>query len=327
MSYILEAMRRAESDRHRGEVPLLNESTAPAAEPIRSEPASSRLGLLWSALIGLGIGFAGYALLRHFVSSPPASPTAPVAAAPAAGVGAGGALTGQTWGGNGQVPGAGSSRGEAVARPSAPAAKPDDATLPPLPPTVQSQPATPAVPVDGKAAPGSVKPKPATDGSSSQRPQVSPAGTPSRSESRGAPEGAPAAGPAQAKAAPAAALPRTPRAAPSVEGSAPQGDLARQSDAAATTATAPSVAVATPPAGAALPRVRDLPPDLQRDVPPLLVSGWVQSADPGSRQLLVNGVLLREGDALTPVLRLEMIGRRTAVFSVRGQRFEVPISL
>jgi hypothetical protein len=43
--------------------------------------------------------------------------------------------------------------------------------------------------------------------------------------------------------------------------------------------------------------------------------------------LLVNGVLLREGDALTPVLRLEMIGRRTAVFSVRGQRFEVPISL
>lgn len=75
------------------------------------------------------------------------------------------------------------------------------------------------------------------------------------------------------------------------------------------------------------PRLHELPPDLLREVPPLLVSGWVQSADPGSRQLLVNGVLLREGDSLTPVLRLEMIGRRTAVFSVRGQRFEVPISL
>jgi general secretion pathway protein B len=91
-------------------------------------------------------------------------------------------------------------------------------------------------------------------------------------------------------------------------------------------AAAPSP-VAGPVAAAPLPRVRDLPAELQREVPPLLVSGWVQSADPGSRQLLVNGVLLREGDSLTPVLRLEMIGRRTAVFSVRGQRFEVPISL
>jgi general secretion pathway protein B len=81
------------------------------------------------------------------------------------------------------------------------------------------------------------------------------------------------------------------------------------------------------PVSAPLPRVRDLSPELQREVPPLLVSGWVQSADPGSRQLLVNGVLLREGDLLTPVLRLEMIGQRTAVFSVRGQRFEVPIAL
>jgi general secretion pathway protein B len=78
---------------------------------------------------------------------------------------------------------------------------------------------------------------------------------------------------------------------------------------------------------APLPRLRDLPPELQREVPPLLVSGWVQSADPGSRQLLVNGMLLREGDALTPVMRLEQIGSRSAVFSVRGQRFEVPISL
>jgi hypothetical protein len=94
-------------------------------------------------------------------------------------------------------------------------------------------------------------------------------------------------------------------------------------------ASSPSINTAAPPAPApaALPRLRDLPLELQRQVPPLLVSGWVQSADPGSRQLLVNGMLLREGDALTPVIRLEQIGTRSAVFSVRGHLFEVPISL
>ena len=317
MSYILEAMRRAEADRHRGEVPLLNESSAATTESSRPEPTTSRLGLLWSAVGGLTIGFAGYALLRDFAFSTPPPPPSPVAAAPAAGVGAGGALPAQSWGGNGQVGGVDASRDERVSRPVAPDTKVLNAS-PPAGPAANQRASTTAS-VDGKSAPGSTRPRVPGEGEPSPRSKPASAAVPPPAEPRAAAETSPAATAGQAKTA-VTGSPPSRRSASSAPGmAAPSASV--QSE------TVSGSAPAIPPAPAALPRVRDLPPELQRDVPPLLVSGWVQSADPGSRQLLVNGVLLREGDALTPVLRLEMIGRRTAVFSVRGQRFEVPISL
>lgn len=299
MSYILEAMRRAEADRHRGEVPLLSEPATPVPEPVRTEAAPSRTGLLGSAVIGLAIGFAGYALLEFVLPGAPEGPAggpvmAPAApAAPAAGVGAGGALPAQSWGGNGQPAGTGKAPADAVADAKQAARSQGE------PPVRGPAPApAPTARQDVRATT-----EPAPRGGAG--PVADPSGSPTRvAVDQRAPGRA---------AAPGAASPPVPAAAP-VDAPAPS----------VTTAAPP---VAGPTAAAPLPRVRDLPAELQREVPPLLVSGWVQSADPGSRQLLVNGVLLREGDALTPVLRLEMIGRRTAVFSVRGQRFEVPISL
>jgi general secretion pathway protein B len=330
LSYILEAMRRAEADRHRGEVPLISEPATPVPEPARPEPAPSRSGLVGSAVIGLAIGFAGYALLE-FVVPGPAEPTAGTPAmapaAPAAGVGAGGTLPAQGWGGNGQAGGPAKTPAE-TAGPLAgggPARVPGLAqTAPPV--TTVPQPPEPA----GAGVP---KPAPRSQAEPLARAQP-PAGTaPARGEAPAVREPAPRAGAAPAPGAaldPARAVAEArPPGAAAVSGAAlpplPPGGTAAPGPLPSATAAAPAPAV--PAAAAPLPRVRDLPAELQREVPPLLVSGWVQSADPGSRQLLVNGVLLREGDALTPVLRLEMIGRRTAVFSVRGQRFEVPISL
>jgi general secretion pathway protein B len=105
-------------------------------------------------------------------------------------------------------------------------------------------------------------------------------------------------------------------------------------DAVPTTPTTPQSAPAgnaaatpTPPVPAlqTLPRLADLPQAQRRELPPLVVSGAVQSPDPASRMLILDGQVLREGDAPAPGLLLERIGPRAAVFSRGGVRFEIPL--
>ena len=74
-----------------------------------------------------------------------------------------------------------------------------------------------------------------------------------------------------------------------------------------------------------MPALSALSPDLRAAVPAMAVGGHVHSPAPASRMLIVNGQVLREGDAVAPEVRLETIGRKSAVFSVRGQRFEMPL--
>jgi general secretion pathway protein B len=88
-------------------------------------------------------------------------------------------------------------------------------------------------------------------------------------------------------------------------------------------AAAPSAA-ATRASAAPLPRLDDLPAALKRQVPALKVGGSVYSDQPASRFVMVNGQLLREGDAVSPGLVLERIGARSMVLRLREQRFEVP---
>ena len=68
---------------------------------------------------------------------------------------------------------------------------------------------------------------------------------------------------------------------------------------------------------------RELPPDLQRELPALAVSGTVYSSDPSQRLLMVNGELLHEGDRIGPELVVEEIRRKDAVLRYKGQRFSV----
>ena len=81
MSYILDALRRAESERERGSVPGLHSQTVPQAS---SEPAPSRAISPWAAA-GVGgavalVGVAGWFMLRPLND---ATRTPPLGAAPA----------------------------------------------------------------------------------------------------------------------------------------------------------------------------------------------------------------------------------------------------
>jgi general secretion pathway protein B len=77
-------------------------------------------------------------------------------------------------------------------------------------------------------------------------------------------------------------------------------------------------AAAAPP-----PTLGELPEDIRRTVPKLVVSGSVYSSNPGQRILIVNGQVLNEGAVLAPDLVLQSIGAKSAVLSVRGTRFRL----
>jgi general secretion pathway protein B len=76
---------------------------------------------------------------------------------------------------------------------------------------------------------------------------------------------------------------------------------------------------------ARLPRLNELPEELQRQVPALAIGGSVYSQLAERRMVVVNGQVLQEGASLGPELQLQQIGPKAAVMSIRGQRFEVPL--
>lgn len=75
---------------------------------------------------------------------------------------------------------------------------------------------------------------------------------------------------------------------------------------------------------ARLPSLNQLPGDLRQQVPPLVIGGSVYSPQASARMVVVNGQVFQEGSNLAPELKLEQIRQKAAVFSIRGQLFEVP---
>ena len=119
-------------------------------------------------------------------------------------------------------------------------------------------------------------------------------------------------------APPVRVLPPAPRAAlPAATGSLPAGDAQRP------LSTAPAPAQASAPAGERLLSVRDLPAEVQRDLPKLTITGSVYSADPAQRLLIVNGQVLNEGAEAAPGVMLTQIRLKTAVLTFRGWRYGV----
>ena len=91
-------------------------------------------------------------------------------------------------------------------------------------------------------------------------------------------------------------------------------------------APAASVPAAEPPAPPArLPQLAELPADLRQQVPPLVVGGSVYSPQASARMVVINGQVFQEGSNLGSELRLEQVRPKTAVLSIRGQRFELPL--
>jgi len=251
MSYILEALKKAQAERQLGNAPTLH--AAQPVVPALPASAASRKPLL----VGLGAGalvvVAGAVLLWRSAPAP-ATPVAAVASAPPV---AGSPAAGS--------PAAGSPVVANSLEVSAPPAPPQEVRAP------QSRVASPTpAPVAVRAAPQAVPAAPST---------------------------------------PAVAAVRTPTAVPTP---APV----------AATAPARTPAPAAAPEDS-LPYLQQLPESVQREVPRVAFGGYMYSANPADRLLLVDKALRHEGEEVAPGLILEKLLPRAAVMNYRGVRYRV----
>lgn len=119
---------------------------------------------------------------------------------------------------------------------------------------------------------------------------------------------------------------QTVAAAPAVAGvpSAPAPVLIRiEAPPAPAAAPAPARAATTPPATPQRSDVAPMPDAVRRQLPPMTFGGAMDSEQAGSRMLIINGQVYREGESPAPGLVLERIKLRGAIVNVGGQRFEM----
>lgn len=139
-----------------------------------------------------------------------------------------------------------------------------------------------------------------------------------------APSAAPAAvpaAPAQAPAAPAAMPPAAARKVPPAPAPAPAPAVAQPAPRAAVPTPAPAPALAPEDS---LPFLQQLSEPLRSEVPRVAFGGYMYSANPADRLLIVDKVLRREGEEVAPGLVLEKLLPKTAVMNYRGTRYRVP---
>ena len=71
--------------------------------------------------------------------------------------------------------------------------------------------------------------------------------------------------------------------------------------------------------------LQQLAADLRRELPPLAVSGSVWSDNPGSRFVILDGQVVREGDSIAPGLLLERIQPKAVLLRWRDMRLEIKL--
>lgn len=72
-----------------------------------------------------------------------------------------------------------------------------------------------------------------------------------------------------------------------------------------------------------IPLLADLAQDMRSQIPKVTISGSVYSEIPSQRRLLVNNLVLAQGNLITPELKLEEIQTHSSLFSFKGTRFRV----
>ena len=307
MSYILEALKKAQAERQLGSAPDIH-APAPTHMPAAATRASRT-----PLLVGLsaGIAIAGIAGILAWRAQAPASAPAAVLAA------------------NAPAPG----REAPAAAAPVPAAAQAPAGLPAAPAPAPAPTLAPGVPPPASAgaglavAPASDAPTPVADSREVRR-ALPPAETLAATRPPAArPAAEPAVGPATASRKPAppertlvAASRNAP--APAAAGNSPE----------AVYLPAPTPARAPDPAPAARPpepvednlrTLQQLPEAIQREVPRVSVGGYIYSPNPADRLLLVDKMLRREGEELAPGLVLERLMPKYAVMNYRGTRYRV----
>jgi general secretion pathway protein B len=291
MSYILEALKKAQAERQLGEAPSIHAGQVVQVAPARG--AGNRKPLLIGVAAGVLVaGVAASLLWRHqapvqvaAVAAPaagsavvqaPANNAAPAAdAMPAAG-----------------DPVAAAAHAGATTTNPVPAATPRPSAAKPLAAAVPSRPAA-AVQADPVPAPRAAPAAPVVE-------DTAPMPAPSRHA-------------------------RKPRASEGREPAAPA--LARQ-DAAAASPGAPGLAPGGQPPAAAEEYVRtaaELPEPIRRELPKVAFGGYMYSPNPADRLVLVDKTLRHEGEEVAPGLVLEKLLPKSAVLVYRGYRYRVAL--
>lgn len=66
---------------------------------------------------------------------------------------------------------------------------------------------------------------------------------------------------------------------------------------------------------------RDLPEQIQREIPAFAIGGYIYSSNRADRSVLINNRLLREGDVIAPGLALEQMTPNGMVLNYKGYRY------
>ena len=138
---------------------------------------------------------------------------------------------------------------------------------------------------------------------------------------------APASAPATSTpAAPASAASTTNVAASPTPAAAPQPP-ARPARKMGEIASAANSTPASAPAPAPVPErvalLQELPAQIQREIPPIAINGYLYASKPADRSVLINNRLRREGDQLADGLTLEKLLPSEMVLNYRGYRYRV----
>ncbi len=72
------------------------------------------------------------------------------------------------------------------------------------------------------------------------------------------------------------------------------------------------------------PRMTELPAAVRRTLPVVTMGGYIYTADPASRSVVINGRLAREGETIEPGLQLEQMRPKDAIFNYQGTRYLLP---
>ena len=252
MSYILDALRRADAERERGAVPSLQSQQHTIIE---DDAATARPRSLVWAVVALAVALLA-ALAWNFLGGPAAPARAPVE----------GSIT---------------------------------APVPAPLPTLQPAPAVPTT-----ATPTLATPNTAT-GATTHAPTAATATAPSTMQPTAPPPAIAATPPATRAGA------DTRRAAPKRVGAASTAGATGTANAAQATGEARVYSQA------------ELPEEIRRDLPKVVIGGSSYSGDAASRMVMINGQVFHEGDRLAPGLVLERIRLKSAVLAFKGWRYEV----
>ena len=288
MSYILDALRRADAERSRGAVPGLHAQSLPSD----GEPAARNYApLAWAAgaagvLLAAGVGVLLWAPWKS--TNAVSSPDARVALAPAPEF----------------APGP---------RDNAPA-QPAQGELPaPQPGAIDPGARLVEPPLGrGNPPPTSGNPAPSTYPPAAQRP-------PAR-DARDALADRAAAGRVGTLEPRADARPSAPVPAPAP---APTPVPAQPAVEHYGAPVAPVAQAPAPTRPAAISNINDLPPNVRSTLPHLAVGGAIYSDTPSARMVILNGQVFHEGEKPAADTVLEQIRLKSAVLNFRGQRYEI----